>query len=94
MDISTEQYKAFITLSNLTLHELEPLTWHVSQSNRAEGQVPHGIEDPRSVVYEWAKTLECDVTETEYDDYTSVRFSTNYGDYGTFITIWGHADRV
>lgn len=94
MDVSTEQYKAAITLSNLTMYGLPDLTWHIGQSNHLDGQVPHRTEDVREVVYEWAKVLECGVDEDEYDDYTAVRLTTNYGDYGTFIKIWGHADRA
>lgn len=91
MDTSTAQYMAAISLSNLTMYELTPLTWHVSShgDNSLEGQVPHG-EDASQIVNEWAEFLECDVTMTEYEDWTSLRLETNFGDYGTFIKIWGH----
>lgn len=92
LDANTEQYKAAITLSNLVLYDLTTLTWHIHAhaGNRLEAQVPHNHPDPRSVINEWAKILDGNVTETEYDEHVSVRLDANYGDYGTFIKIWGH----
>jgi hypothetical protein len=92
LDANAEHYKAAITLSNLVLYDLTPLTWHIHAhaGNRLEAQVPHDHPYPRVVITEWAEMLQCDFTETEYDEHTSVRLETNYGDYGTFIKIWGH----
>lgn len=94
MDVNTEQYKAAITLSNLTLYDLTAPVWHVAQRNHLEGQITPDVENVREVVGEWAKVLECEVTEVSYDQYTLVQLITRYGDFNTEVEIWGHADRA
>lgn len=96
MDINTEQYKAAITLSNLTMYDLTPLVWHVGRSNHIEGQITPDTENVRGVIFEWANAIDGEISETEHEhgEYTTVKMETNYGDFATFIKIWGHADRA